>query len=459
MLKESGGSPVTYLNKGSRYSISVEDTLRAGSNPGKKVYCTSVQVVFDTEQQRQQPLAYWQLWEQNRDDDEVRSFEGRSQAIEYVGPHESDPQDHMMNLQVVHSDGFSLITSVDHNDTRPFSISIRLNFRSTDFSHCKGVIGATMQLCSRTEEISTSSVQSLTPKLEVSFCRIKSFRSHGAERKNVNDKAIAEKRIRRLQQQLAQSQTHQTPKDKRLGRDQSKTPRLPGARRHHEDGLLCKIKNLQQDRTSTQPYTFLDNQGEKQQDCDWPPAAHGNTSPVLLEAMTLRPKHSVFSSKPVQRSTPPLPWYDESQQRTSPRDLSERIQTRSTRQEGTKVACFYIRPIGFKHISQNDQYIAVYLFERTACHLTRRIAEAVSVDASLVGQTIWSTVKGFSILVDDDVVANMMEGQNMLVEAKATAPRSHSGGHSSLDSADEVDRCEHVVSQGARELIDFNLMF
>lgn len=34
MLKGSGGSPVTYLSKGSHYSISIEDTLRAGPDPG-----------------------------------------------------------------------------------------------------------------------------------------------------------------------------------------------------------------------------------------------------------------------------------------------------------------------------------------------------------------------------------------------------------------------------------------
>lgn len=422
------------------------------------MYCTSVQVVFDTEQQRQQPLAYWRLWEKSRDDDEVRSIEGRSQAIEYVDPHESDHPDQGANSQVVHSDGFSLMWSADHNDMRQFSIAFRLNFRSTDFSHCKGVMGVAMQLCSKTEEISTSSVQSLRPNLEMSFCRIKSFRSHGAERKNANDMAIGGKRIRRLKQQLAQSQTRQTPKDKRLGRDKSKTPRLPGARRNHEDGILCKIKILQQNCTSTPPYTLLDQQGKKQQDCDWPPLGHKDKPPESPETgpassssaprsalmpITLRPKHSMLSSQPIQLPTSPR--YDESQQRTSTRDLPEGTRNRSIRPEGVKIAGVYIRPVGFKHITQIDHYIAVYLFERTACDLTRRIAEAVSIETGEVGQTTWSTVKGLTILVDDDVVANMMEGQEMQVEAKSTATRSDSGRQLSCDSADEVYSCEHGV--------------
>ena len=127
---------MTYLNKGSPYSILVEDKLCTGSNLGKMYYCTSVQVVFDTEQQRQQSLEYWQIWGKSRDEDGVRS-----QAVEYIGPLEFDHQDHVSNLRVVHSDGFSVVWSADHSDMRQHSITFQLNFRSTDFSQCKGVIG------------------------------------------------------------------------------------------------------------------------------------------------------------------------------------------------------------------------------------------------------------------------------------------------------------------------------
>lgn len=303
----------------------------------------------------------------------------------------------------------------------------------------------------------------------MSFCRIKSFRIHGAERKNANDMAVAKKRIRRLKQQLAQSQTRQTPKDKRLGRDKSKTPRLPGARKKHENGLLSKMMNLQINCTSTQPYTLLEHQGEKQQDCDWATSAHADRSskppevgPTFspsaprsgLMPVTLRTKDPMSSSQPIQH--PSLQWCNESQQRTSIRDLPERTKNGSIRHGGIKVACFYIRPVGFKHISQNDLYIAIYLCERTARDLSRRIAEAVSIDPSKVGQTLWSTVRGLTILVDDNVVANIKEGQKMQVEAKKAAPRSQSRRPS---TANEVSYCEHGSSQGTRELIDFKVVF
>ena len=423
------------------------------------MYYTSVQVVFDTERQRQQPLSSWQSWEQAQNHDES-SADGRSHAIEYLNPREADHQGHVATLQVVHSDGFSLTWSADQADKGALSIPFRLNFRSTDFSHCKGVIGAAMRLCSRTEEMSTNAAEFPRTDLAMSFCRIKTFRSHGAERKNVNDKIIAEKRMRRLKQQLAQSQTRQTPKDKRLGRDTSKRPRPPGARSCHENGLLCKIKGLQQVCTSTQPQTSLDDQDEKQQDCDWPLSSRENTSPVSPDNMTLKPKHSMPSSQPVRRPSLPSTWYNEPQQRSPLRSLPERIKNLSARQEGIKVARFYIRQAGFGRSSQNNEFVAIYLCERTACDLARRIAEAVSVDPSLVGQLVW-TVKGLKILVDDDVVANMVEGQKMEVEARTIAPRTkenHSPRQLEANLTNEIDRREHQVSHSTREMIDFNLL-
>lgn len=353
MLKGSG--EVTYLNKGSHYSISVEDGMRAGSSPIKKLYCTSVQVVFDAEQQRQQPLTSWHLWEQNRGDEAVRSYEGKSLAIEYINPQESDHQDPATVLRVTHSDGFSLMWSAEPSDLTQFSVGFRLNFRSTDFSICKGVIGVAMRLCTRSEEISTTSVHSLIPNVEMSYCRIKAFRSHGAERKRANDLVTVEKRTRKLKQQLAHLQTRWGPKDKKPDMDENKLPRLPGARRYHADGLYCKLKTLQLNCTSAQPYTFLGLREEKQQDCDWLPSAREHRSPGSLEAgstslssnsrsssvpLTSRPTQLISSSHSIQR--PIRSWNDTSHQTSMTRDGPERTENRAVGHKGTKVACFYI---------------------------------------------------------------------------------------------------------------------
>ena len=329
-----------------------------------------------------------------------------------------------------------------------------------------------MRLCCATEEISASSLDSLTPNLEMSFCKIKSFRNHGAERKNANDMAIAVKRIRRLKQQLSQLQTDQTSKDRLPSHSKKK---ILGSRRDHEDDLLCKLNNLQQACSSIQPYTFLGERGAKHQDCDWFPSAHEDKSLETLEAeptlsylgprsslmpMTSRPKQWIQSMptlEPIPCANPS--WYGRSCERKSIQDSSENVKKELLGQRGTRVACFYIYPIGFKHMSQSDHYIAVYLLERTACDLTLRIAEAVSVDPCKVGQTTWSNIKGLTILVEDDVVANMVEGQAMLVEARYRASKSHLGRYPSLKSADEMCGRERAISYGTQELLEFNLVF
>ena len=316
-----------------------------------------------------------------------------------------------------------------------------------------------MRLSCRTDEISTISVESLASSLEMNFCRIKSFRSHGAERKNANDLAIRKKRIKRLKQQLAQSQTNEAPEDNTLGCGKTKVPMV---RRTREDGLLCKLKSLQRDCISSQLYTSFDYQGMKQQDCDWYPSAHKDT---LLESLGRRPtvldpdqQSSLISKTSQPIHCPDSSTCSESHERIPSQDISSKMENISLRRGAANVACFYIRPVGFPHISQDDHYRAVYLSERTASELIQKIAQAVSVDPSKVGQTTWSTLKGLTVLVDDDVVANMAEGQDMQVEAKYAAPRPPVERCSTIDSADDMPCREHGVSHDF-QLLQFNLLF
>lgn len=316
-----------------------------------------------------------------------------------------------------------------------------------------------MRLSCRTDEISTNSMESLVPSLEMNFCRIKSFRSHGAERKNANDLAIRKKRIKRLKQQLAQSQTNEAPEDNTLDCGKSK---VPMARRTREDGLLCKLKNLQRDCILPQLYTSFDYRGVKQQDCDWSPLGHKDKSPESLGArptvLDPDPQSSTISKTSQPIHCPDSSMCSEWHERISSQSISSRMENISLRRAGSKVACFYIRPVGFRHISQDDHYRAVYLSERTASELTLRLAQAVSVDPGKVGQTTWSTVKGLTVLVDDDVVANMVEGQDMQVEAKYAAPSSLDEKCSAIDRADDAPCREHGVSHGS-QLLQLNLLF
>ena len=81
------------------------------------------------------------------------------------------------------------------------------------------------------------------------------------------------------------------------------------------------------------------------------------------------------------------------------------------------VACFYIYKSGDESPSER-YYRTIYLRERTAQDLTLRICEKCGVDASKVSHILHADANkaGLEILVDDDFVEQMTEGQDMIVK-------------------------------------------
>lgn len=80
------------------------------------------------------------------------------------------------------------------------------------------------------------------------------------------------------------------------------------------------------------------------------------------------------------------------------------------------IACFYIliKVPGDK--PENDYYKAVYLMERTVKDLITSIATKCGVEPKQVIRTLRINPKGLKIMVDDDVVRELPEGQDMIVE-------------------------------------------
>jgi transposase len=54
--------------------------------------------------------------------------------------------------------------------------------------------------------------------------------------------------------------------------------------------------------------------------------------------------------------------------------------------------------------------------ERTVLDLKKRLAEKVQTDLTLIARIIWENSNGLKILVDDDVVQHIPEGQSMTAE-------------------------------------------
>ena len=61
-------------------------------------------------------------------------------------------------------------------------------------------------------------------------------------------------------------------------------------------------------------------------------------------------------------------------------------------------------------------YRAVYLMQRTARDLVVNIANKLRMQANLIQRALYVNPKGLNIMIDDDVVRQMPEGQDMLLE-------------------------------------------
>ena len=80
------------------------------------------------------------------------------------------------------------------------------------------------------------------------------------------------------------------------------------------------------------------------------------------------------------------------------------------------IACFYVLIKIPGNVAQNDYYRAVYLMERTVRDLITSIATKCGVQPAQVTHTLRITPKGLKVVVDDEVVRELPEGQDMIVE-------------------------------------------
>ncbi|EJT75824.1 hypothetical protein GGTG_05753 [Gaeumannomyces tritici R3-111a-1] len=308
MIKHADEIPVTYLNKGQAYSLSIVDTQPTiPIVPGTR-FRTFVRVSFEDEQQRLKPGVCWSLWKEGRGTNEAHQRGGKLQAVEYVEagqPAEGDDKRTRIELESSSFDGFSVIWTPGINGAAECTVAVRFNFLSTDFSHSKGVKGIPVRLCTKTSTFPVDSAPqagSDPAATEICYCKVKLFRDHGAERKLSNDVAHIKKSIDKLKQQISQAESGMKDfnKRKRSGGSQAKNhdSQRPGKVQKHkrtwsmsstssagaqrpplEEDLHFKLQTLQDMFTSTRPVSVLYLRGEDLDD----PDAH----PVSLPGETL----------------------------------------------------------------------------------------------------------------------------------------------------------------------------
>ena len=481
MVKHADEIPITYLNKGQAYSLSVVDTAAAGPIvPGTR-YRTYVRVSFEDDQQRQKPGACWSLWKEGRGTNEAHYRGGRLQAVEFVEAGQSiegDDKRTRIELETCSFDGFSVVWTPGLNGAAECNIAIRFNFLSTDFSHSKGVKGIPVRLCAKTSPMSGSMPQAATAS-ETCYCKVKLFRDHGAERKLSNDVAHVKKAIDKLKQQIAQVESgmndlgnrkrgatgvngHRPGKVQKHKRTWSVSSASSGGggRSSAEDDMHVRLQSLQAMFTSTRPVSVLYLRGEDLDDPDAHPVSmpgeEVDKSRVDRDnpAWQVRSRQSsTADSSMVSPSLSSLSLHSQvsiaGQTRgdnTSRPGVSDRPTKIDKLDEAGNlsgwiealgvdpsykpppepsvrpVACFYV--IRKDGTAMRNCHKAVYLFKRSAREFTNRVALKWHLDPSKVTRTIHVLPHGLEVEMDEDVIQALPEGQDMVLQIRELSPTS-----------------------------------
>jgi hypothetical protein len=567
MIRQADEIPVTYLNKGQAYSMTIIDTSASAPAAVGVKYRTFVRVSFEDEQQRQRPAACWQLWKEGRGTNEAHQRGGKLQAVEYVDPNQGGDEETKkprIELETASFDGFSVTWSPNAvTGTADCSVAVRFNFLSTDFSHSKGVKGIPVRLCAKTEIISPTSQDSAdvdTP--EVCFCKVKLFRDHGAERKLSNDVAHVKKTIDKLKQQIAQAETgvKDFGKRKRTGSMVTKgsgsgrpgkvqkhkrtwsmsSQSSTGCRAQAEEDLHLKLRTMQDMFTSTRPVSVLYLKGYEQDDPhlfpvhltgepqdltkvepfsrqpSWDQKESVETTPTnscivsptsSSRSFQSQTRPNEFHGSTFQQSVPFNPsrqgshdWNDFSQvaptadlqmsnpqHLASPPDQPVKVHKGQANKSGDlsgwiealgvdasyrpppdravkPVACLYVLVRVAGKTPAEDYYRAVYLMERTLGDLVSSIAAKCDVDPGRITRTIRVNPKGLKILVDDEVVRELPEGQDMAVEFTDIKPdvlpkREWDAVSTDIQLDGDVDAIEDATSAPLLSPLEMKLIF
>ncbi|KAH0356628.1 hypothetical protein KCU81_g876, partial [Aureobasidium melanogenum] len=467
MVKTADEIPVTYLNKGQAYTLNVHDTAPQHSVVGQLKYRTFVRVSFEEDSQRARPGACWQLWKEGRGTNEAHQRGGRLQAVEFVDQNQSNDLNRpKLELESSSFDGFCVTWSPAPNAQGiECPISVRFNFLSTDFSHSKGVKGIPVRLCTKTELLLDSMSPSQQPAHEVCYCRVKLFRDHGAERKLSNDVAHVKKMIDKLNQQISQIESgmRDSSKRKRSGSisKMNAMPARPGKAPKHkrtwsmssaasngrtsaEEDLQTKLIGLQDMFGSTRPISVLFLRGAEEDDPDLHPVSLSGDTQGLTRVDTndtnmwdgqSKTSSAMVSPTPSNQSLPSnfrRPSAFGPPSRVNSNEWGPHLINQSrcklihpaipptslllNAPTNLVMACFYLQSRAQGKGPEDNYYRAVYLPQRTLKEFVSAAATKFDIESQKVVRTVRINQKGIQILMDDEAVREMPEGQDMKAE-------------------------------------------
>ncbi|CAI7577409.1 unnamed protein product [Penicillium pancosmium] len=460
MVKHKREVPISYLNKGQAYNMTVIDSTPplASSEPVK--YRTFVRVSFDEEEQRAKPSVCWQLWKEGRGLNESHQRGGKLLAVEYVDPLPGGDGNKNRQIQIeqMSFDGFCVTwTANPGTGASDCTIPVRFNFLSTDFSHSKGVKGIPVRLCAKTEILVPGEDSGGSREPEVSYCKVKLFRDHGAERKLSNDVAHVKKTIEKLKQQVAQAEmgggygkrkrgsaATNVKNDRNMKGSKHKRTWSTGSddgpvdKMSLEDDLQAKLAMMQDMFSSTRTVSVLALRGEQDDDPDLFPvrmpadgesvqvdglARQNHSASQSMESLILSPSSSNaslnsprlgnFTSMKNSSGIHKVATEDSTIGYIEAIDIDPTYHPPAERPP-KPIACFYVRFAG--NDQHPDFYRAIYLTERTVRDLMKKISEKHHIDPSRIVRILHVNQNGLRIMVDDDVVRELPEGQDMIAD-------------------------------------------
>lgn len=461
MVKHKREIPISYLNKGQAYNMTVIDSNPPMSSTEPVKYRTFVRISFDEDEQRAKPAVCWQLWKEGRGLSESHQRGGKLLAVEYVDPLQGGDSNKHRQIQIeqMSFDGFCITwTANPGTGASECTIPVRFNFLSTDFSHSKGVKGIPVRLCAKTEILVPGEESGGSREAEVSYCKVKLFRDHGAERKLSNDIAHVKKTIEKLKQQVAQAELGGGYGKRKRGNaaaNMKNSDRPTKGTKHKrtwsmgsqdgvsdkmslEDDLQAKLVMMQDMFSSTRTVSVLALRGEQEDDPDLFPVRmpadaestkldnfdrQNHSASQSMESLILSPSSSNASlNSPRIGSFKNLsnnPGVHKITMDDSKVGYIEAVDIDPTYRPPAErppkpIACFYVRFAGNDH--HPDYYRAIYLTERTVRDLMNKISEKHHIDPSRVVRILHVNQNGLRIMVDDDVVRELPEGQDMIAD-------------------------------------------
>ncbi|KAJ5849254.1 hypothetical protein N7534_007943 [Penicillium rubens] len=142
MRQHGNEKPVTYLNMGQPYRLTVADSTPPQRKAGAFEYRTFVHVSFEGEDQRSNPVASWQLWKESRGLKEAHERKGKVLAVKFIHPSQGDARNQgQCQVQMGRSsvNGFCVTWTADPTaNVYEAAIVLKFHFVSTDFTRSKG---------------------------------------------------------------------------------------------------------------------------------------------------------------------------------------------------------------------------------------------------------------------------------------------------------------------------------